>query len=73
MSQADIEIAEVGYDNWNGGTELWTVFLRVPVSVFVSIETRRDEVAGIISKHLERKVSGAPFTRVWDSSKEASR
>lgn len=38
MSQADIEIDEVGYDNWDGGTELWTVFLRVPVSVFVSIE-----------------------------------
>ncbi|MBN7787555.1 abortive infection family protein [Ponticoccus gilvus] len=53
MSQADIEIAEVGYDNWNGGTELWTVFLRVPVSVFVSIEDSRNEIAGIISKNLE--------------------
>lgn len=53
MSQADIEIAKVGYDNWNGDTELWTVFLRVPVSVFVSIEDRRDEIVGIISKNLE--------------------
>ena len=53
MNQADIEIDEVGYDNWNGGTALWTVFLRVPVSVFVSIEDRRDEIAGIISKNLE--------------------
>ncbi|MEE4210478.1 MAG: abortive infection family protein [Parvularcula sp.] len=53
MNQADIEIAEVGYDNWNGGTELWTVFLQVPVSVFVSIESRRDEISGIISKNLE--------------------
>lgn len=43
MSQADIEIDEVGYDNWDGGTELWTVFLRVPVSVFVSIEDSRDD------------------------------
>ena len=53
MSQADIEIDEIGYDNWNGGTELWTVFLRVPVSVFVSIEDSRNEIAGIISKNLE--------------------
>ncbi|MGR3565051.1 MAG: abortive infection family protein [Heliomarina sp.] len=53
MSQADIEIAEVGYDNWNGGTELWTIFLRVPVSVFVSIEGRRGEIAELISKNLE--------------------
>lgn len=51
LSRADIEIAEVGYDNWNGGTELWTVFLRAPVSIFVSIEDRR--IAGIISKSLE--------------------
>lgn len=53
LSQADIEIAEVGHDNWNGGTELWTVFLRVPVSDFVSIEDRRDVIAEIISKNLE--------------------
>ena len=53
MSQADIEIAEAGYDNWNSGTELWTVFLRIPVSVFVSIEDRREEIAGVISKNLE--------------------
>lgn len=53
MSQADIEIAEVGHDNWNGGTELWSVFLRVPVSVFVSIENRRGDIADIISKNLE--------------------
>ena len=53
MSQADIEIAKVGYDNWNGSTELWTVFLRVPVSVFVSIEERRDKIAGIISNNIE--------------------
>ncbi len=53
MSQADIEITEVGYDNWNGGTELWTVFLRVPVSVFMPIEARRGQIARIVSKHLE--------------------
>jgi hypothetical protein len=53
LSQADIEIAEVGHDNWNGGTELWTIFLRIPVSVFVSIEARRDNIAAIISKNLE--------------------
>ena len=60
MNQADIEIAQVGYDSWNGSTELWTVFLRVPVSVFVSIEGRRDEIAGIISKNLEL-VTGKDF------------
>ncbi|WP_237059633.1 abortive infection family protein [Loktanella sp. M215] len=66
MSQADIEIEEVGYDNWNGGTELWTVFLRVPVSVFVSFEDRRDEIAGIISKNL--KVVAGQDNGYWVSA-----
>jgi hypothetical protein len=53
LSQADIEITDVGYDNWNGGTELWTVYLRIPVSIFVSIEHRRDEIVRIITENLE--------------------
>lgn len=50
---AEVAFDEVGYDKWDGGTELWTIFLRVPVSVFVSIEDSRDEIAVIISKNLE--------------------
>jgi len=53
ITQAEIEIEEVGHDNWNGGTALWTVFLRVPVGVFVSIETDLDDITGVISKQLE--------------------
>src|SRR5688572_29862672 len=52
LSQSDIEIVETGYDNWNGGTQLWTVYLHVPVGVFVAVGNNRDEVAGIITKHL---------------------
>lgn len=53
ISQADIEIEHVGNDNWNGGTEIWSVFFRVPVSIFLSIEERREEIAGIISESVE--------------------
>lgn len=53
LTQADIEILETDYDNWNGGTELWTAYLRVPVDVFVPIEDVRDNVCQVISKNLE--------------------
>ena len=26
LTQADIEIVETGYDNWNGGTKTYTIF-----------------------------------------------
>jgi len=38
LTAADIEFFQTGHDNWNGGTELWTVRLRVPVSEFVAAE-----------------------------------
>lgn len=53
MMQADIEFLKTGYDNWNGGIELWTVYLRVPVKVFVSIENVHEHIARLISQYLE--------------------
>lgn len=37
----------------NGGTELWTVYLRVPVKIFVSIENMHEHIASLISQYLE--------------------
>lgn len=53
MAQAEIDLQETGYDNWNGGTEIWTAYLRIPVPLFVSVESARDQVAQTILKNLE--------------------
>lgn len=53
MAQAEIDLQETGYDNWNGGTELWTANLRIPVALFVSVEPTRGQVAQTILKNLE--------------------
>jgi len=53
LNQAEIEIEEVGHDNWNGGTELWTVSLRVPVSLYVSLEQDIDGIKDAIAKQIE--------------------
>ena len=52
LSVAEIDLVETGYDNWNGGTEIWTAYLRVPVTVFVTIEDEREQIAGVIGSNM---------------------
>lgn len=56
MRQAEIDLQETGYDNWNGGTELWSAFFRIQPSLFISIEKRREHVTQIIRENLEKVV-----------------
>lgn len=53
LSQAEIELLQTGHDSWNGNTELWTAYLRVPVAVFVLIEDRKEILGQVISNNLE--------------------
>lgn len=53
MAQAEIDLQETGHDNWNGGTELWTAYFRIPVSLFISVEAKRDQIAHVIRENLE--------------------
>jgi len=39
LSQSTSRIEESGYDNWNGGTYFYTLYLEVPVELFASIES----------------------------------
>ena len=52
LTQAEIELDQTGYDNWDGGTEIWTVCLRLPIHVFVSIEENRSALVETIEKDL---------------------
>lgn len=53
ITQAEIDLKQTGIDSWNGGTELWTIYIRLPVSVFVSIETLRQEIADVINRNIQ--------------------
>ena len=52
LTIADIEIINTDFDNWNGGTEIWTVYLRVPVNVYVPIEDKTDQISQIIDNNV---------------------
>ena len=53
LTLADIELVETGYDNWNGGTEIWTAYLRVPVGEFVAVEEQSEHIAQIIGANID--------------------
>lgn len=47
-------IEETGYDNWNGGTYLYTVYLSLPPVDFVSISSSKKQIEGEISACLHQ-------------------
>lgn len=44
---------QTGYDNWNGGTELWTVFIELPPASYARLGSRREHLENQISSRLK--------------------
>jgi len=44
---------ETGYDNWDGGTTIWTVFLEVPTVAFARLGERRGKLEEQITARLK--------------------
>lgn len=44
LSQASASLIETGYDNWNGGTDFYTLTLEVPVAVYAKVEDEREDL-----------------------------
>ena len=62
LTQAEIELEETGYDNWDGGTATWTAYLRVLPSVFLAVESDAQQITDVIRSDLERVLGpGASF------------
>ena len=52
LAMAEVELDQVGHDNWNGGTEIWAARLRIPVDLFVSIEDKVEHLSQVIDKNM---------------------
>lgn len=52
LTLAEIDLQHTGDDNWNGGTELWTAFIRIPVSSYVEVEDDLKRIVDVINAHL---------------------
>jgi len=51
LNNSQVSIEQTGYDNWNGGTYFYTLFLVVDIGTFVNI---RDRIQSIESALLEK-------------------
>ena len=48
-----LKVEETGYDNWNGGTTIWTIYLLVVPSVYAQLGAKREALERQISKRLK--------------------
>jgi hypothetical protein len=58
---------QTGYDNWNGGTELWDVYFEVPATDYARLGSRREQLEEQITARL--KVALEAATQDWYSGK----
>lgn len=49
LENAKAKIEETGYDNWDGGTYLFTLFLELPMKVFAHVESDVPKMEKLIS------------------------
>lgn len=67
LESAIAHIEEIEYDNWNGGTYSYALMLDVPVSVFVSVESKLQKIEKSMSSKLAvicRNVSNHYLSKV---------
>ena len=63
LKQATIKVEETGYDNWNGGTRIWTIFLEIPPTIFALLGTRKHAIEEQISNRLQPIIE--TFSEDW--------
>ena len=37
-----VKVEETGYDNWNGGTKIWTIYLLIEAATYAQLGTKRE-------------------------------
>lgn len=53
LENAKAKIEITGYDNWDGGTDIHTIYLEVPIDIYSKFESEIKTVENSISKKLE--------------------
>lgn len=65
LRTAECRIAETGYDNWNGGATIWTIYLTVPPAMFARLSANRQAIEAQINERLKSVLE--QFTHDWCS------
>jgi AbiJ N-terminal domain 3 len=65
LKNGKFRVEETGYDNWNGGTTIYTVYLTVAPAVYARLRSRRVSLEKQISERLKPVIE--QFTSDWVS------
>ena len=66
LKSADARFEKTGYDNWNGGTDLYTLFLQVDAGSFARLGSGREDLEQQITERLKPVIDG--FSDDWVSA-----
>lgn len=59
ISNADIEVVNTDFDNWNGGTYGYTVYIGVGVKIYASINAEKiNEIERVLSESINEAIRG---------------
>lgn len=65
LRSAKLRIEQTGYDNWNGGTTIWTIFLSISPTAYARLTPRRAALEAQINERLKPVVD--QFSSDWVS------
>lgn len=60
-------VEETGYDNWNGGTTIWTIYLRMEPAIYAQLGVNREALEEQINNRLKSILE--QYTEDWFSVK----
>jgi len=60
---AEPMVEETGYDNWGGGTTIWTIYLQIVPADYAKLGARREAIEKQINSRLKPIIE--PFTEDW--------
>ena len=66
LKAADARFERTGYDNWNGGTDLYTLFLQVDAASYRRLGPAREDLEQPITERLKPVIDG--FSDDWVSA-----
>lgn len=67
VRECTVRVEQTGYDNWNGGTEIWEVYFELSVSEFSRLASRRSQIEEQITARLKIVLEHA--SQDWYSAK----
>lgn len=58
LREAKVTLVQTGYDNWDGGIDIYALMLEVPIPIYAELEERRSEIEKAILDRVQQLIRG---------------